>query len=91
MEEDAQVASTVGEHWQNLASRHWLGGSDSRRKKVIVDVVKKDIWDKLEQENFEYSSLQALEGLQLLEKLVSSSSLLPCHADRLQIPLAGLR
>lgn len=53
-------------HWNLLARKHW---SDSiGLKKVKPGVIKKEIWDRLDNENFEFRSLVTLENLQLLEK-----------------------
>jgi intron-binding protein aquarius len=52
-----------------LARQHWLKGSKQKAViKVKKEVVKSDIWDALEQENFPSKSLLVLEGLQLLER-----------------------
>ncbi len=53
-------------HWALLAKTHWL--KPAKTRKVKPDVVKKDIWDALEEEGFNYRSLLQLEGLQLLER-----------------------
>ena len=54
------------EQWHQLAEKHWLGSQKSR--KVRAEVIKKEIWDVLEKEDFAYSSLLTLEGLGLLER-----------------------
>ncbi len=53
-------------HWTSLATQHWSKLVDLR--KIRPEVVKKEIWDKLESLNFEFRSLVMLENLQLLEK-----------------------
>jgi intron-binding protein aquarius len=52
-----------------LAKQHWLKKSKrTTRVKVKTDVLKRDIWDTLEKEGFQYKSLLVLEGLQILER-----------------------
>lgn len=53
-------------HWILLARKHW--SESVELKKVKPGVIKKDIWDRLDNENFEFRSLVTLENLQLLEK-----------------------
>ena len=53
-------------HWALLAKKHWPKHVTTR--KIKNDLIKSDIWDVLEQENFAYRSLLILESLQLLEK-----------------------
>ena len=56
-------------YWAELAGEHWAKTSKvSRAKKIKPEVIKKKIWDVLEQENFHFRSLLMLENLQLLEK-----------------------
>ena len=55
-------------HWAQLAKKHWPKSVKS--KKVKKEVIKKEIWDVLEQESFGFQSLLMLESLQLLEKCV---------------------
>ena len=54
------------DHWTSLARQHWSKLVGLR--KVKSEVVKNEIWDRLEHENFEFRSLVILENLQLLEK-----------------------
>lgn len=54
--------------WKQLAHEHWLRTPES--KKITPDRLKKEIWDVLEQENFQFRSLLALDNLQLLELYV---------------------
>ena len=61
--EDTQVG---GAYWQTLAHNNWLDGTRAKAK-VKGDVLK-EIWDRLETENFDYFSLLTLESLQLLER-----------------------
>ena len=60
------------EHWRSLAQNYWL--KSIKAKKVNPDVIKKEIWDVLQAEGFEFRSLQALDNLQLLEKYESRKS-----------------
>ncbi|ORY69960.1 uncharacterized protein BCR38DRAFT_481116 [Pseudomassariella vexata] len=52
-----------------LAKQHWLKTTTKRTAKVKVknDVLKREIWNALEKEGFQYKSLLVLEGLQILE------------------------
>ena len=52
--------------WVQLAKTHWL--ETSKVRKVKQDVIKKDIWDPLEADNFSFRSLLTLENLNILEK-----------------------
>jgi intron-binding protein aquarius len=57
-----------------LAKLYWLKSSKRAAKvKVKPDVVKKEIWDVLEQEDFSYRSLLTLENLQILERQATSN------------------
>ena len=61
------VADLDGEnHFAQVARKNWLGSS-SKTPKVRAEIVKKELWDELEQVDFAYPSLLALENLQLLE------------------------
>lgn len=51
--------------WAQLAKKHWPKATKS--KKIKPEVIKKEIWDVLEQEAFHFRSLLMLENLQLLE------------------------
>jgi len=64
------VANLQGENpFAQLAKKHWLKSSKKTTKvKVKPDVVKLEIWDVLEKENFSFKSLLVLENLQILEK-----------------------
>jgi len=55
--------------WRNVAESHWQTGS-ARACKVRPEVVKQEIWEVLEKEEFAYRNLQELDNLQLLEKSV---------------------
>ncbi len=66
------VAELHGDgHFAMLAKQLWLKPTKKAAKiKVKPDVVKKEIWDVLEQEDFSYRSLLTLENLQILERRV---------------------
>ena len=57
------------DHWAQLAKKHWPQAVKSRKTKS--EVIKKEIWDVLEEEAFHFRSLLMLESLQLLEKYTS--------------------
>jgi hypothetical protein len=63
------IADLQGDgHFALLAKQHWLKSTKKTTKvKVKPDVVKKEIWDVLEREDFSYRSLLILENLQILE------------------------
>lgn len=61
------VADLNGEnHYAQVARKHWL--DSSKPPKVRPQVVKDELWDSLERDDFPYPSLLILENLQLLEK-----------------------
>ena len=64
------IADLQGDsHFALLAKQHWLKPTKKATKvKVKPDVVKKELWDILEQEDFSYKSLLILENLQTLER-----------------------
>lgn len=64
------VADLQGDNpFVELARKHWLKSTKKTEKiKVKQDVLKKDIWDALEAEDFSYKSLLVLENLQILER-----------------------
>jgi intron-binding protein aquarius len=64
------VADLQGDHpFAQLAKQHWLKISKKASKvKVKPEVVKREIWDVIEQEDFSYKSLLVLENLQVLER-----------------------
>ncbi|KAK2628562.1 hypothetical protein QTJ16_001665 [Diplocarpon rosae] len=55
--------------FEQLAKAHWAKKKSTKATKVKVkpDVLKNEIWDVLEKEDFAFSSLLALENLQILE------------------------
>lgn len=60
------VADLHGEnHFAQVARKNWL---TAKAPKVRPEVIKKDLWDELEEIDFAYPSLLALENLQLLER-----------------------
>ncbi|KAL8993611.1 MAG: hypothetical protein Q9169_006214 [Polycauliona sp. 2 TL-2023] len=60
------LQDSQGDHeWTQLARKHW--SKPTRTRKVKPDVIKKEIWDVLENEGFQFPSLLALESVQLLE------------------------
>jgi intron-binding protein aquarius len=63
------IADLQGDsHFSLLAKQYWLKSTKKASKiKVKPDVVKKEIWDVLEREDFSYRSLLILENLQILE------------------------
>ncbi|KAL1836269.1 hypothetical protein VTJ49DRAFT_5377 [Mycothermus thermophilus] len=69
------VEDLEGENeFATLARQHWLKNpkqadqsSEQPKVKVKNDVLKREIWDTLEKENFPLKSLLVLEGLQALE------------------------
>ncbi|KAI0128501.1 intron-binding protein aquarius [Xylariales sp. AK1849] len=63
------AAEIEGEsEFAQLAKQHWLKTTKrATRVKVKNDVLKREIWDTLEKEGFQYKSLLVLEGLQVLE------------------------
>lgn len=72
------AAEIEGEtEFSSVAKKHWLKSSKASGKvKVKHDVLKREIWDVLEKDGFNYKSLLVLEGLQILE-----SYLWPGYSD----------
>jgi intron-binding protein aquarius len=60
-----------------LAQKHWLKSKKSA--KVKPDVLKNEIWDVLEREDFAFKSLLALENLQILERYTRSNEFNYCY------------
>lgn len=78
MQEDNEaVENNELGHWEALAQKHWAKPLKSN-KGVKPDLVRKEIWDVLEAESFEFRSLLQLEGLQLLER----SREAPCRQNQ---------
>jgi intron-binding protein aquarius len=68
--DNAQDGEGEGE-FASLAKQHWLKTSKRTTKvKVKNDVLKREIWDAIEKDGFQYKSLLALESLQTLERSV---------------------
>lgn len=53
--------------WRELAEKHWAKPSQ-KVKKVRAEILKQEIWDALEKEDFDFRSLLVLDNVQLLEK-----------------------
>lgn len=67
--------SQIESPFAQLAAKHWLKPSKKSSKvKVKPDVIKKEIWDILEQEDFSFRSLLTLENLHILEKYIHQES-----------------
>jgi intron-binding protein aquarius len=67
------VADLQGDNpFAQLAKKHWLHQTKKTDIKVKVkpEVLKKEIWDVLEHEDFPYRVLLILENLQILERQV---------------------
>ena len=63
------VADLDGENpFAQLAQQHWLKTKKSAKVKVKPDMLKNEIWDVLEREDFAFRSLLVLENLQILER-----------------------
>lgn len=61
------VADLHGEnHFAQVARKNWLAAKKTPTARP--EVVKKELWDELENVDFAYSSLLVLENLQLLER-----------------------
>ncbi len=75
--------------WTQLAQKHWV--KPLKSGKVKSEVIKNEIWDVLEEEDFLFRSLRLLENSQLLEKygtltyehtvLIVTSYLWPGYTD----------
>ena len=64
------IADLQGDsHFVLLAKQHWLKSTKKAAKvKVKPDIIRKEIWDVLERDDFAYRSLLILENLQVLER-----------------------
>lgn len=61
------IADLHGESiYAKIAKTYWLGAGTSA--KVRQTVLKDELWDRLEEEDFAFNSLLVLENLQLLER-----------------------
>ncbi len=63
------------ESWTLIANEHWL--KTSKPKKIKPDIIKREVWDVLEGENFPIRSLLVLENLQFLEAYAHEDELPP--------------
>lgn len=77
------VADLQGESpFAQLAKKHWLKqGKKSAKVKIKPQVLKKEIWDVLEQEGFSYKTLLVLENLQILERYAQQQLLCFAHTN----------
>ncbi len=66
LEGESEFASLARQHWLKTPKQQ----TATATVKVKNDVLKREIWDALEKENFALKSLLVLEGLQTLERLV---------------------
>ena len=64
------ITPTIAELQQNpysdVARIHWL--NTSKTPKISQDVIKSELWHRLESDRFAFNSLAILENLQLLER-----------------------
>ncbi|KAK1750649.1 hypothetical protein QBC47DRAFT_393152 [Echria macrotheca] len=68
LERHATDEGEGGSEFATLARQHWLKKAKrTAAVKVKNEVLKSEIWDALEKEDFPFKSLQALESLQTLE------------------------
>lgn len=78
---------TVGDLEENVfvqvAKAHWLKKATKKAAKVKVkaDVLKLEIWDELEKDNFSFKSLLILENLQILERSAANLRALQTLTD----------
>ena len=77
------VADLQGESpFAQLAKKHWLKpGKKAAKVKIKPQVLKKEIWDVLEQEGFSYKTLLVLENLQILERYAHQQALCFAHTN----------
>jgi intron-binding protein aquarius len=70
-----------------LAKKYWLKTTSKKSTKVKVkpDVLKNEIWDTLEKEDFAFKSLLVLENLQILERYNCSRQVNDSHLCFLHI------
>jgi intron-binding protein aquarius len=89
VEGESEFATLARQHWLKTAKR-------STRIKVKNDVLKREIWDALERDDFPLKSLLVLEGLQTLERYgpngeLDASSLSASMLTCSQLPMAWLQ
>ena len=86
------VADLQGDnHYTQFARKTWLSGSAVNAKTIKPDFLKKELWDVLESEGFQYKSLLILENLQCLERYCRLTSSLSALADPVQLSMAWLQ
>lgn len=70
LEGDGEFATLARQHWLKPSGPPAPSGPPQQpaRVKVKNDVLKREIWDALERDNFPLRSLLVLEGLQTLER-----------------------
>ena len=74
-------------YWNQFANQHWL--QTSKSKKIKPDIIKKELWDVLEKDGFQFRSLLVLENLQVLEACVHpKTALVSLGADIEQLSMA---
>lgn len=66
LEGESEFASLARQHWLKTTPEH--ASQTQAKVKVKNDVLKREIWDVLERDNFPLKSLLVLEGLQTLER-----------------------
>ena len=71
LEGESESASLARQHWLKTPKQASKTSKAKSKVKVKNDVLKREIWDVLEKENFPLKSLLVLEGLQTLERWVS--------------------
>ena len=59
-------ALDTNNYYADIAQKHWL--KTAKLGNVKPNVIKQDLWDKLEQDDFAYGSLLVLENSQILER-----------------------
>lgn len=72
LDSQGDESARFGDQWQSLAEKVWASKT-SKSRKVRVDVLEKEVWDRLEDQQFEYASLLSLESLQLVERHVNEA------------------
>lgn len=72
MQSESEAGGTDGvDRWDSLAQKYWAKPL-KKSQTIKSDVVRKEIWDVLEAESFDFRSILQLEGLQLLERLFAA-------------------
>ena len=87
-EERPDIADLEGEnYWTQLARKYW--SKTTVIGTVKAEVIKTEIWDVLEDENFQFRSLLILENLRLVEKFVPLP-FFALSAKELKLSMAGI-